>query len=256
MELRSISKTFATRRGEVVALAECDLAVARAEFVTVVGPSGCGKSTLLMIAAGLTDPTTGAIFVDGRPAGSPGPQRSVVFQRFALFPSETAAQNIEFGLRVAGIEKAERETRVSEQLALMGLEQFRDAYPSELSGGMQQRVAIARALVVRPEILLMDEPFGALDAQTRTVLQEEVSRLRRQMHYTVLFITHSVEEAVYLGDRVVVMSRRPGRIKTEINIPRDAPWRGKQIEDAGNHQDFNDFRRQIWELVRSEIVRE
>ena len=173
-----------------------------------------------------------------------------------MFPSETAAQNIEFGLRVAGVEKAERETRVSEQLALMGLEQFRDAYPSELSGGMQQRVAIARALVVRPEILLMDEPFGALDAQTRTVLQEEVSRLRRQMHYTVLFITHSVEEAVYLGDRVVVMSRRPGCIKTEIDIPRDAAWRGKQIEDAGNHSDFNDFRRQIWELVRSEIVRE
>jgi NitT/TauT family transport system ATP-binding protein len=256
MELRSISKTFTTRRGEVAALSECDLAVERAEFVTVVGPSGCGKSTLLMIAAGLTDPTTGAIFVDGRPAGPPGPQRSVVFQRFALFPSETAAQNIEFGLRVAGVEKAERETRVSEQLALMGLEQFRDAYPSELSGGMQQRVAIARALVVRPEILLMDEPFGALDAQTRTVLQEEVSRLRRQMHYTVLFITHSVEEAVYLGDRVVVMSRRPGCIKTEIDIPRDAAWRGKQIEDAGNHSDFNDFRRQIWELVRSEIVRE
>jgi NitT/TauT family transport system ATP-binding protein len=157
---------------------------------------------------------------------------------------------------VAGIDKAERAARVTELLALMGLEQFRDAYPSELSGGMQQRVAIARALIVRPEILLMDEPFGALDAQTRTVLQEEVSRLRRQMDYTVLFITHSVEEAVYLGDRVVVMSRRPGRIKTEITIPRDAVWRGKQIEDASNYSDFNDVRRQIWELVRSEIVRE
>src|SRR4029079_547119 len=146
MELRSISKKFTTRRGDVVALAECDLAVERAEFVTVVGPSGCGKSTLMMIAAGLTEPTTGEIFVDGRPAGPPGPRRSVVFQRFALFPSETAAQNIEFGLRVAGVAKAEREARVAEQLALMGLEQFRDAYPSELSGGMQQRVAIARAL--------------------------------------------------------------------------------------------------------------
>jgi ABC-type nitrate/sulfonate/bicarbonate transport system ATPase subunit len=256
MELRGISKKFSTRRGEVVALAECNLAVEKAEFVTVVGPSGCGKSTLLMIAAGLTEPTTGDILVDGLPAGAPGPKRSVVFQRFALFPSETAAQNIEFGLRVAGIDKAERAARVTELLALMGLEQFRDAYPSELSGGMQQRVAIARALIVRPEILLMDEPFGALDAQTRTVLQEEVSRLRRQMDYTVLFITHSVEEAVYLGDRVVVMSRRPGRIKTEITIPRDAAWRGKQIEDASNYSDFNDVRRQIWELVRSEIVRE
>ena len=256
MELRGVSKKFQTRRGEVVALTECDLAIQKAEFVTVVGPSGCGKSTLMMIAAGLTEPSTGDILVDGRPAGAPGPKRSVVFQRFALFPSETAAQNIEFGLRVAGIDKPEREARVQEQLALMGLEQFRHAYPSELSGGMQQRVGIARALVVRPEILLMDEPFGALDAQTRTVLQEEVSRLRRQMNYTVLFITHSVEEAVYLGDRVVVMSRRPGRIKAEIAIPRDAAWRGREIEDAGNYRDFNEVRRHIWELVRSEIVRE
>ena len=256
MQLRGVSKRFGTRRGEIAALDPCDLSIDKAEFVTVVGPSGCGKSTLMMIAAGLTDPSSGDIFVDGKIAGPPGPRRSVVFQRFALFPSETAAQNIEFGLRVAGVDRAERDTRVSEQLALMGLEQFRNAYPSELSGGMQQRVAIARALVVRPEILLMDEPFGALDAQTRTVLQEEVSRLRKQMDYTVMFITHSVEEAVYLGDRVVVMSRRPGRIKAEISIPRDAAWRGREIEDASNHRDFGDYRREIWELVREEIVRE
>jgi NitT/TauT family transport system ATP-binding protein len=158
-----------------------------------------------------------------------------VFQRFALFPSETVAQNIAFGLRVAGLDRAERDRRVDEQLAIMKLAQFRNAYPHELSGGMQQRVAIARALVVRPEILLMDEPFGALDAQTRTVLQEEVSRLRREMNYTVMFITHSVEEAVYLGDRVVVMSSRPGRIKREIAIPRDVAWRGLEIEEATNH---------------------
>ena len=164
-----------------MALAECDLAVARTEFVTVVGPSGCGKSTLLMIAAGLADATTGAIFVDGRPAGPPGPQRSVVFQRFALFPSETAAQNIEFGLRVAGIEKAEREVRVAEQLALMGLEQFRDSYPSELSGGMQQRVAIARALVVRPEILLMGRTLSErLMPRPGRCCRKRCPRLRRQ----------------------------------------------------------------------------
>ena len=256
LELRGVSKRFAGRNGEIVALDTCDLVVEKGEFVTVVGPSGCGKSTLMMIAAGLTEPSTGDILVDGRQAGAPGPKRSVVFQRFALFPSETAAQNIEFGLRVAGLDKAEREARVAAQLKLMGLEQFRNAYPGELSGGMQQRVAIARALVVQPEILLMDEPFGALDAQTRTVLQEEVSRLRRQMNYTVMFITHSVEEAVYLGDRVVVMSRRPGRIKAEISIPRDAAWRGKEIEDASNYRDFGEYRRGIWELVRSEIVRE
>jgi NitT/TauT family transport system ATP-binding protein len=210
----------------------------------------------MMIAAGLEEPTTGDVLVDGTPAGPAGPRRSVVFQKFALFPSETVAQNIEFGLRVTGVARAERESRLREQLAIMGLEQFTHAYPHELSGGMQQRVAIARALVVRPEILLMDEPFGALDAQTRSVLQEEVSRLRRVMSYTVLFITHSVEEAVYLGDRIIVMSRRPGRIKKEIAVPRDAAWRGGEIEAANDYADFNAVRREVWELVREEIVRQ
>jgi len=256
MEIRGVSKRFVSRRGEVDALATCDVAIAKGEFVTVVGPSGCGKSTLMMIAAGLEEPTTGDVLVDGTPAGPAGPRRSVVFQKFALFPSETVAQNIEFGLRVTGVARAEREPRLREQLAIMGLEQFTHAYPHELSGGMQQRVAIARALVVRPEILLMDEPFGALDAQTRSVLQEEVSRLRRVMSYTVMFITHSVEEAVYLGDRVIVMSRRPGRIKKEIAVPRDAAWRGGEIEAANDYADFNAVRREVWELVREEIVRQ
>src|SRR6185312_16295702 len=164
-------------------------------------------------------------------------------------------ENIAFGLRVARTERAEIERRVAEQLALMGLERFAGAYPHELSGGMQQRVAIARALAVRPDILLMDEPFGALDAQTRTVLQEEVSRLQRELHYTVLFITHSVEEAVYLSDRVVVMTRGPGRIKREIAVPRDAGWRGLEIEEAGNDASFLHTKREIWELIRDEIVR-
>jgi NitT/TauT family transport system ATP-binding protein len=256
MEIRGVSKRFVSRRGEVDALATCDVAIAKGEFVTVVGPSGCGKSTLMMIAAGLEEPTTGDVLVDGTPAGPAGPRRSVVFQKFALFPSETVAQNIEFGLRVTGVARAERESRLREQLAIMGLEHFTHAYPHELSGGMQQRVAIARALVVRPEILLMDEPFGALDAQTRSVLQEEVSRLRRVMSYTVMFITHSVEEAVYLGDRVIVMSRRPGRIKKEIAVPRDAAWRGGEIEAANDYADFNAVRREVWELVREEIVRQ
>jgi NitT/TauT family transport system ATP-binding protein len=256
MDLRGITKTFRTRRGEVPALDRCDLSIREGEFVTVVGPSGCGKSTLMMIAAGLEPPTTGDILVDGRPAGPPGPKRSVVFQRFALFPSETVAQNIGFGLSVAGLARVDREKRIREQLELMNLASFAGAYPHELSGGMQQRVAIARALVVRPEILLMDEPFGALDAQTRTVLQEEVSRLRRVMNYTVMFITHSVEEAVYLGDRVIVMSSRPGRIKQEIDVPRDAPWRGLEIEEASNFAGFIDLKREIWNLVRTEIVRQ
>ena len=256
MEIRGVSKTFHARGATVAALEPCDLAIATGEFVTVVGPSGCGKSTLMMIAAGLEAPSSGEILVDGKPAGPAGPRRTVVFQRFALFPSETVAENIAFGLRVARVARAEIDRRVDEQLALMGLARFRDAYPHELSGGMQQRVAIARALVVRPDILLMDEPFGALDAQTRTVLQEEVSRLQRELHYTVLFITHSVEEAVYLSDRVVVMSKGPGRIKREIAVARDAEWRGLEIEEAATHASFMQTKREIWELIRAEIVRQ
>ena len=255
MEVKGVSKTFHARGGETLALERCDLSIAKGEFVSVVGPSGCGKSTLMMIAAGLEAPSTGEILVDGRPAGPAGPRRTVVFQRFALFPSETVAQNIGFGLRVAGVPREECERRIGEQLELMGLARFRNAYPHELSGGMQQRVAIARALVVRPDILLMDEPFGALDAQTRTVLQEEVSRLQRELHYTVMFITHSVEEAVYLSDRVVVMSKGSGRILREIAVPRDAAWRGLNIEQAGDHDTFMQTKREIWELIRSEIVR-
>ena len=255
MEIKGVSKTFHARGGETLALERCDLSIAKGEFVSVVGPSGCGKSTLMMIAAGLEAPSTGEILVDGRPAGPAGPRRTVVFQRFALFPSETVAQNIGFGLRVAGVPREECDKRIGEQLELMGLARFRNAYPHELSGGMQQRVAIARALVVQPDILLMDEPFGALDAQTRTVLQEEVSRLQRELHYTVLFITHSVEEAVYLSDRVVVMSKGPGRILREIAVPRDAAWRGLNIEQAGDHDTFMQTKREIWELIRSEIVR-
>jgi NitT/TauT family transport system ATP-binding protein len=255
MQLNGVSKVFQARGGETPALERCDLSIDKGEFVTVVGPSGCGKSTLMMIAAGLEAPSSGEVLVDGRPAGPAGPRRTVVFQRFALFPSETVAQNIGFGLRVAGVARDECEKRIAQQLDLMGLARFRDAYPHELSGGMQQRVAIARALAVRPDILLMDEPFGALDAQTRTVLQEEVSRLQRDLHYTVLFITHSVEEAVYLSDRVVVMSKGPGRILREIAVPRDAAWRGLDIEQAGEHASFMQTKREIWELIRSEIVR-
>jgi NitT/TauT family transport system ATP-binding protein len=256
MELKGISKTFHARGGETRALEPCDLSIGKGEFVTVVGPSGCGKSTLMMIAAGLEAPSSGEILVDGRPAGPAGPRRTVVFQRFALFPSETVAQNIGFGLQVGGMPRELREKRISEQLELMGLARFRGAYPHELSGGMQQRVAIARALAVQPDILLMDEPFGALDAQTRTVLQEEVSRLQRELHYTVLFITHSVEEAVYLSDRVVVMTKGPGRIKREIAVPRDAQWRGLEIERASDHATFMQTKREIWDLIRNEMARD
>ena len=254
LELRNITKWFGPEGHGVLAVDDCTVKVQKGEFICVVGPSGCGKSTLMTIAAGLEKPTHGEVLVEGRPAGPPGPKRSVVFQRFALFPSETVAQNIKFGLQMARVNAAEQERRLAEQLRIMGLEQFRDAYPNQLSGGMQQRVAIARALVMQPEILLMDEPFGALDAQTRTILQEEIQRLHREQHYTVLFITHSVEEAVYLGDRVIVMSRRPGRIKKEIILPRDVSWKSGDIEAAAEHPDFIKARREIWALVREEIV--
>ena len=254
LELRNIIKWFGKEESGICAVDDCTLSVDQGEFICVVGPSGCGKSTLMTIAAGLEEPTRGAVLIDGEPAGPPGPRRSVVFQKFALFPSETVEQNIKFGLQMTGVDRDEQERRLVEQLKIMGLEQFRKAYPNELSGGMQQRVAIARALVMRPEILLMDEPFGALDAQTRTILQEEVQRLHREKHYTVLFITHSVEEAVYLGDRVIVMTRRPGRIKKEMQLPRDAVWKQGDIEAAAEHPDFIEARREIWALVREEII--
>ena len=254
LELRNITKWYGKRGSGVLAVDDSSISVQKGEFVVVVGPSGCGKSTLMTVGAGLEDPTMGEVLVDGKPAGPPGPTRSVVFQKFALFPSETVEQNIKFGLQMTGVPAAEQEKRLAEQLEIMGLQQFRKAYPSELSGGMQQRVAIARALVMEPEILLMDEPFGALDAQTRTILQEEVQRLVREHQYTVLFITHSVEEAVYLGDRVVVMTKRPGKIKKEISLPRDVVWKRGDIEQAAEHPDFIKARREIWGLVREEIV--
>ena len=254
LELRGISKWFGPTGTGVQAVDDCTLRVEKGEFVCVVGPSGCGKSTLMTIGAGLEAPTSGEVLIDGRPAGPPGPTRSVVFQKFALFPSETVAQNIRFGLQMTGVPADEQARRLAEQLDIMRLTQFEKAYPHELSGGMQQRVAIARALVMQPEILLMDEPFGALDAQTRTLLQEEVQRLHREQHYTVMFITHSVEEAVYLGDRVVVMTRRPGRIKRDMALPRDVVWKTGDIEKAAEHPDFIAARREIWALVREEIV--
>ena len=253
LELRNITKWYGPAGTGVLAVDECSVSVQTGEFVCVVGPSGCGKSTLMTVGAGLEEATHGEILIDGKPAGKPGPRRSVVFQKFALFPSETVAQNIKFGLQMTNVPRDEQERRVQQQLEIMGLTQFRDSYPSQLSGGMQQRVAIARALAMQPEILLMDEPFGALDAQTRTILQEEVQRLSHQMHYTVLFITHSVEEAVYLSDRVIVMSRRPGRIKKEIQLPRDVAWKRGDIEQAAEHPEFIEARREIWALVREEI---
>ncbi len=208
---------------EVMALDSISLEVAEGSFVAIVGPSGCGKSTLLRICDGLIPPTRGEVLLYGQPVRGPGRERAMVFQQHNLFPWRTALRNVEFGLEVAGVPRQKRQARAMRYLELVGLKEFADYYPHQLSGGMQQRVGLARALAVEPKVLLMDEPFGALDAQTRFLLQEELSRIWLQDRKTVLFVTHDIEEALFLGDRVVVMSPRPGRVLEDIAVPFERP---------------------------------
>jgi NitT/TauT family transport system ATP-binding protein len=210
----------------------------RGEFICFVGPSGCGKTTLLRAAAGLIIPTSGEVRLNGKPITGPGRDRCMVFQEYGLFPWYTALDNVAYGLRLAGIPKVDRRARAAELLGRVGLSAYSRHYPGELSGGMRQRVAIARALVVDPEVLLMDEPFGALDAQTRGELQTELLRIWEQATKTTLFITHSIEEAVYLGDRVLVMAAQPGRILEEFRINLSRP-RDKQSRE------FNEIERAV-----------
>jgi NitT/TauT family transport system ATP-binding protein len=218
IRIRGVSKAFASGGRTAPALGDVDLDVAEREFLCLLGPSGCGKSTLLNIVAGFLAPTTGTVLVDGTPVTGPGADRGVVFQEYVLFPWLTVAGNVEFGPRVSGVAPAERERAVARYLELVGLSAHAGKFPTQLSGGMKQRVAIARALANHPAVILMDEPFGALDAQTREVLQDELSRIQRLEHKTVIFVTHSIREAVYLADRVVVMTSAPGRIKRVFDI--------------------------------------
>ncbi|MGB6536695.1 MAG: ABC transporter ATP-binding protein [Xanthobacteraceae bacterium] len=251
-----VQKTFGRPGSARLALAQVDLSIADQEFVAVVGPSGCGKTTCLRMVAGFEFPSAGSVSVAGRSVTGPGPDRAVVFQQFALFPWKTVADNIALGLRNKGVAKAERTKRVAQAIALMNLEGYENSFPHQLSGGMQQRVAIARAYVLDPDVLLMDEPFGALDAQTRTTMQEELVRLARRNPRTVLFITHAVEEAVYLADRIAVMTRRPGRIKELIDIRsvRTAEkWdQHERIEDVMDLESFIHWRTHIWRSLREE----
>jgi NitT/TauT family transport system ATP-binding protein len=251
-----VNKVFGARGAGVKVLDDINLEIADKEFVAIVGPSGCGKTTCLRIVAGFEATTSGSVSVNAKPVSGPGPDRAVVFQHFALFPWKTVRQNIELGLRNKKLAKAPRDALVAGALDLMNLESHADAFPHQLSGGMQQRVAIARAYVLDPEVLLMDEPFGALDAQTRVVMQEELVRLARVNPRTVLFITHSVEEAVYLADRVAVMTRRPGRIKEMIDVRaiRNAEnWNAFQnIEDVMDQESFIHLRTHIWKSLREE----
>jgi NitT/TauT family transport system ATP-binding protein len=221
IELLDAGKVYQTRQGGVEALAGISLSVDEGEFLSVVGPSGCGKSTLIRILAGLQEATSGEVRVQGA-AGSGGPASAVVFQEHTLFPWRTALQNVAFGLEMRGVSRRERLRSAREHLARVGLASFEKHYPHQLSGGMKQRVGLARALATGPEILLMDEPFGSLDAQTRTILQGELLRIWEEERKTVVYVTHSIEEAILLGDRVVLMSARPGRIRRSypVDLPR------------------------------------
>jgi NitT/TauT family transport system ATP-binding protein len=230
IEIERLSKTFATARDRShLAIADISLSVAEGEFVSILGPSGCGKSTLLYIVGGFVPATTGAVRVKGAAVTGPGPDRGPVFQEFALFPWKSVLGNVMYGLIEQGVARAEAKARARALISLVHLDGYEQFYPKELSGGMKQRVAIARTLAYRPSILLMDEPFGALDAHTRTGLQNELLDIWERDRKTVLFVTHSVEEAVFLSDRVIVLTRSPGRIKATIDIALPRPRRRAEL---------------------------
>lgn len=256
IQFQGVQRVFKQSGREFVAVKDIDLVVQDREFVAIVGPSGCGKTTCMRMAAGLEHPTGGQVTVANEVVTAPGPDRAVVFQAFALFPWKTVWDNIEFGLKSLDVAPDERKRRITQYIELMGLQGYGQAYPHQLSGGMQQRVAIARAYVLDPKVLLMDEPFGALDAQTRVVMQEELVRLARKNPRTVLFITHAVDEAVYLADRIVVMTRRPGTIREIIDVKsiREAEnWDAhSRIEDVMDLPSFVHLRTHLWKLLREE----
>ncbi len=222
------------------------------EFVSIVGPSGCGKSTLLYIIAGFVSPTSGEIFIDDKPVREPGPDRGIVFQEYALFPWRTVEGNIKYGLEEKNFSKDEIKRIVNKYVQMIGLEGFEHKFPKELSGGMQQRVALARTLAYEPAILLMDEPFGALDAQTRELMQEELLNIWRKTKKTIIFVTHSVEEAVYLSQRVLIMTHRPGRIRSIIDVDIDKSQSRTEILNSTN---FMKIRNTVWTEVREEVLK-
>lgn len=250
VRINNVVKRFDSRNGEMVALNGVSLDIKENEFVCVVGPSGCGKSTLLNIIAGLLEPTSGEVCVDGVRVRGTGPQRGVVFQQYALFPWLTVQKNVEFGLKLKGMKEKEAAHTALLYLEMVDLVQFKDSYPKELSGGMKQRVAIARAYAVNPEVLLMDEPFGALDAQTRTQLQAELTKTWQEQKKTCFFITHDVEEAVILATKVIIMSARPGRIKKIVDINLPYP----RTQEMKMELPFLDLKSYIWGEVYKEYL--
>ena len=253
VKAEGITKVFLNKNGNngngcVEALGGINLEVRTGEFLSIVGPSGCGKSTFLEILGGLIKPSCGSIYIDGKPVNGPNHDRGIVFQGYALFPWRTVTENIAYGLEEKGVPKKTRNEICKKYISLVGLSGFEGHYPYQLSGGMKQRVAIARALAYDPGILLMDEPFAALDAQTRDTLQDEVLRIWEETKKTVLFVTHNIEEAVFLADRIAVMSARPGIIKSIIDIPLSRP----RSEDFRTSLDFIKLRQEVGCIVREE----
>jgi NitT/TauT family transport system ATP-binding protein len=245
IEFRNLTKTFGEGDHLFTAINNLNLQIRDGEIVTVVGPSGCGKSTAMNIVAGLTDVTSGECLVDGKAVNGPGPERGVIFQQYALFPWLTVRENVEFGLRIKGLGREERKTRALHYLELVGLKNFSEAYPKTLSGGMKQRCAIARAYAVNPSLLLMDEPFGALDALTRVKLQDQLLETWSQDKRTVMFITHDVDEAVFLAHRVIVLAANPGRLQEIIEI--DLPF--PRNDDVRLSSKFTSLRNKVWRAV-------
>ena len=243
VDVHGVSRRFTTKRNDTLALDDIQLEITQGEFLCIVGPSGCGKTTLLNIVAGFLKPDSGEVRVGNRVVDGPGADRVVVFQEAALFPWLNVRSNVEFGLKIAGVPRGERRERADTALRLVGLERFARAYVHELSGGMKQRVQLARSLAVRPKILLMDEPFAALDAQTRDVMQEELQALWQRSGATILFVTHNVREAVLLADRIIVMSPSPGRISEQIHVGMPHP------RDPNSHR-VGDLAAQIRERLR------
>lgn len=247
IHIENLSKTYKRDDSETVAIEDFSINIMKGELISIVGPSGCGKTTILRMIAGLLEPTSGTITVAGHPCDKPGPDRGMVFQDFALMPWRSVIKNVELGMEMAGVPKEERRKRAEEYISIVGLEKFKDARINELSGGMKQRVGIARALVNHPDVLLMDEPFGALDAQTRNLMQAGLIKILDKTDQTIIFITHSVDEAVYLSDRIVVLTKRPAKIKEIIEIPWPRP------RDRAS-PDFTALRKHILDELEKENV--
>jgi NitT/TauT family transport system ATP-binding protein len=251
VEVKNFSLSYETLDGSVAAVSDTQIHVKPGEFVSIVGPSGCGKSTLLNAVAGFLEPTTGTVTVDGERVKGPSAERGMVFQQYSLFPWKTVRENVEFGLKMRGMARSQRERAARTLLGLAGLDAFENHYPERLSGGMKQRVGIVRALATGPKVLLLDEPFGALDAQTRVIMQQILTNMWQRLKISVLFVTHDIDEAIFLSDRVYCMTARPGSIKAEIPIPLERPRQQSMMMSS----EFLALRRGLMSLIREESIK-